>query len=368
MDDPRGSPATVLSDGPGQRGPRRAARPRKVRVGVAGLGRIGEMHCELLSGAVAGARLQAVFDLEPGRAGSLADRHGVRAARGFDELLGDDIDAVAICTPTDAHAEQVSRAAGAGVAIFCEKPLALDRASLERAAADVEAAGVTFQIGFNRRFDPAHASVRDAVASGRIGELHLLRITSRDPAPPSLEYVRKSGGLFLDMTIHDFDMARFITGSEVVEVYARAGVRVDPRLSAEGDVDTAAMLLEHADGCLTTIDNSRRAVYGYDQRVEAFGSRGAAASENPPAHHAVLVDAAGRHLPAGESLFVRRYRESYRLQWEAFAAAVADGRQPAASVADARAPLLIGLAAARSLDEHRPVKIQEIEREGRGTR
>ena len=182
-------------------------------------------------------------------------------------------------------------AAAKGKAIFCEKPIDLDLRRTDECLAAVEKAGVPFQIGFNRRFDPAHAAVREAVASGAVGEPHLVRISSRDPEPPPVEYIRTSGGLFLDMMIHDFDMARYVTASDVVEVFARGAVRVDPAFERAADVDTALVTLVHENGCLTAIDNSRRAAYGYDQRVEVFGSGGMAASENPLAHTARVFTA-----------------------------------------------------------------------------
>jgi myo-inositol 2-dehydrogenase/D-chiro-inositol 1-dehydrogenase len=203
--------------------------------------------------------------------------------------------------------------------------------------------------------------VQAAVAAGTLGELHLVRISSRDPAPPPLQYVRTSGGIFLDMTIHDFDMARFVTGSEVVEVYARGAVRVEPSFAEAGDVDTAVVTLSHANGCLTTIDNSRRAAYGFDQRVEAFGSAGMAASENPHAHTGVVWTAGGTAAPPLPYFFLERYLPSYEYEWTAFVTAVRGRTPPDAAIADARAPLVIGLAAWRSLREARPVRVDEIE-------
>ena len=224
----------------------------------------------------------------------------------------------------------------------------------------MEQAGVLLMVGFNRRFDPAHASVREAVASGAVGDVHVLRITSRDPDPPPLAYVRVSGGIFLDMTIHDFDMARFVTGSEVEEVYARGEVRIDPAFGEAGDVDTAVVTLRHADGALTLIDNSRRAVYGFDQRVEAFGSLGAASSENAAAHAGLLRNAAGGQLARLPTFFLERYVPSYLGEWQAFVTAVREGGPSPVSGADARAPLAIGLAAWRSLREGRVVRVSEI--------
>jgi myo-inositol 2-dehydrogenase/D-chiro-inositol 1-dehydrogenase len=332
-----------------------------LRVGVIGVGRIGRMHAELLERRVERTTVTAVADAHEPTAAAVAAELGLRAA-GVDELLAaPDIDAVAICTSTDTHADLIVAAARAGKAIFCEKPVSLDLAELDRALAAVDAAGVPFQIGFNRRFDPAHQAVRDAVAAGEIGEPQLVRISSRDPAPPPLEYVRVSGGIFLDMTIHDFDMARYVTGSDVVEVYARGAVRIDPGFEAAGDVDTAVVTLVHANGCLTVIDNSRQAVYGYDQRVEVFGSAGIAASENPLAHTAVVRTADGGRLPTLPYFYLERYVPSYLREWDAFAAAVGAGRPPLVTTEDARAPLVIGLAAWRSLREGRAVEVAEVD-------
>jgi myo-inositol 2-dehydrogenase/D-chiro-inositol 1-dehydrogenase len=332
-----------------------------LRIGVIGVGRIGRMHAELLARQVPGATVGAVYDPFDAAAREVADQLGVPSAASVADLLAADVDAVAICSSTDTHAELLVAAAEAGKAIFCEKPVSLDLGVVDRALEAVEAAGVPFQIGFNRRFDPAHAAVREAVASGAVGDPHLVRISSRDPAPPPLEYVRHSGGLFLDMMIHDFDMARFVTGSEVVEVFARGAVRVEPAFADAGDVDTALVTLVHEDGCLTAIDNSRRAVYGYDQRVEVFGSAGMAASENPLGHTAVVRTADGTSGAALPYFFLDRYVPSYLEEWGAFVRAVQNGAPPPVTTRDARAPLVIGLAAWRSLREGRPVRVEEVE-------
>jgi myo-inositol 2-dehydrogenase / D-chiro-inositol 1-dehydrogenase len=333
-----------------------------LRLGVIGVGRIGRMHADILARQVPGAALTMVHDAHRPSALDVAETLGVPAADDVDELLGaDDVDAVAICTSTDTHADLIVAAAEAGKAIFCEKPVSLDLAEVDRALAAVEAAGVPFQIGFNRRFDAAHAAVAATVADGRIGEPHVARITSRDPAPPPMAYVQSSGGIFLDMTIHDFDMARYVTGSEVVEVYARGAVRVDPRFADADDVDTAVITLVHENGCLTTIDNSRQAVYGYDQRVEVFGSEGMAASENPLAHTALVRTKDGTAEATLPYFFLERYVPSYLAEWKAFVAAVSEGRTPPVTAADARAPLVIGLAAWRSVRDGRPVPIAEVD-------
>ncbi len=332
-----------------------------IRIAVLGTGRIGAMHAELLSEQVAGTRLAVVYDTAGELAQTVAGRLGIQAARSTEELYeSPEVDAVAICTTTDTHVDAIVAAAAAGKAIFCEKPISLELAEVDRALAAVEASGVFFQVGFNRRFDPAHQSVHDAVATGTVGDVHLVRISSRDPAPPPLEYELHSGGLFLDMTIHDFDMARYVTGSEVVEVFARGAVRITPELTELGDVDTAVVTLVHQGGAMTVIDNSRQAVYGFDQRVEAFGSLGMAASENPLAHTGLVRTKDGTRAATLPYFFLERYVPSYLRQWDAFVRAFRDGLPSPVGAVDGRAPLAIGLAALRSHREGRPVLVAEI--------
>jgi myo-inositol 2-dehydrogenase / D-chiro-inositol 1-dehydrogenase len=332
-----------------------------VRIGVLGVGRIGKMHAELIARQVPGATVAIVQDIYAEAAAAVGADLDVPYTTDIDAVLGSaDVDAVAICTSTDTHVPLLIAAAQAGKAIFCEKPVSLDLGEVDEALAVVKASGVPIQIGFNRRFDAAHASVRAAVIDGSVGDLHLLRITSRDPAPPPISYVKVSGGLFLDMMIHDFDMARFISGSEVVSVYAQAAVRVDPAIGEAGDVDTAVVVLTHDNGCITTIDNSRQAVYGYDQRVEAFGSGGLAASDNPLAHTGMRRSAAGTIGQTIPYFFLDRYIPSYVEEWKSFVSYVVDGGQSPVSADDGRAPLVIGLAAIKSLKEGRPVRCAEI--------
>jgi myo-inositol 2-dehydrogenase/D-chiro-inositol 1-dehydrogenase len=337
----------MRAEGAAATAPSRPAPGAPVRIGLIGAGRIGRAHAGFLHGRVRGAELAGVHDVRPDEAHSLAGEHAVPAFDSVERMLADDdVHAVAICSSTDTHADLAVAAARAGKPIFCEKPLSLRLPEVDRVRAAVENAGVPFQIGFNRRFDPGHRSVREAVAGGEVGEPHLVRISSRDPSPPPLEYVRVSGGIFHDMTIHDFDMARYVTGREVVEVYARGSVRIEPSYREAGDVDTALVVLEHEGGCVTAIDNSRRSTYGYDQRVEVFGSEGMASSENPSP------------MPR---FFLDRYADAYERAWEAFAGAVRDGRESEVGIEDARAPLVIGLAAWRSLNERRPVRVEEVE-------
>ena len=331
-----------------------------VRIGVMGCGRIGRMHAELIARQVPNAEVAAVYDVVDGASTALAGDLGVRQAADPAEVFeADDVDAVAICTSTHTHIDLLVAAAEAGKAVFVEKPLALNLADVDRGIAAAEAAGIQVQVGFNRRFDPSHRYVRDRAAAGEIGDVHLVRISSRDPEPPPLMHLDESGGIFCDMTIHDFDMIRFITGSEVTEVYATGAVLIDQAIGAVGDLDTAVIVCHHANGAISTIDNSRQAVYGYDQRVEAFGSAGMAASDNPLTATAVARTADGSRGPTLPYFFLERYIPSYLAEWTAFTAMM-EGQPSPVTLADGRAPLVIGLAAWRSVRERRPVRTDEI--------
>ena len=318
------------------------------------------MHAGLIAQRVPGAALVAVYDVVADAAAAVADSFGARHASSTTEVIeADDVDAVAICSSTDTHIDLLVEVAAAGKPAFVEKPLSLDLAEVNRGIAAAAEAGIGVQVGFNRRFDAAHRHVRDRVAAGDVGDVHLVRISSRDPDPPPIAYIEVSGGIFCDMTIHDFDMARFVTGSEAVEVYATGAVRVDPAIGAAGDLDTAVVVVTHANGAITAIDNSRRAVYGYDQRVEAFGSAGMASSENLPSAAALYWGAQGSHGPPLPYFFLQRYTASYLAEWDAFVAMVQGAPSPV-TLADGRAPLVMGLAAWTSVREQRPVAIAEI--------
>lgn len=338
------------------------ASQRTVNIGVIGAGRIGKLHIQNLATRVPGARVVAIADVVLPAAQAAAAQAGVATAvADYHALLGDpSIEAVAICSATDTHARIIEEAAAAGKHIFCEKPIDHDLAKIDRALAAVDQAGVRLQIGFNRRFDPNFRRVRDAIAAGEIGQPHILRITSRDPAPPPIEYVRVSGGLFLDMTIHDFDMARYLMGSEVTEVYAAGAVLVDPKIGEAGDIDTAVITLRFANGAIGTIDNSRRAVYGYDQRAEVLGSAGMVMTANNTPHTAIIADAAGVHGACPLYFFVERYTEAYIAEMRAFVEALQQGTETPVTGRDGRAPVVIGLAALKSLRERRPVAVSEI--------
>jgi myo-inositol 2-dehydrogenase/D-chiro-inositol 1-dehydrogenase len=332
-----------------------------LRVGVVGTGRIGRMHAELLATRVPGAALAAVADADRASAEAVASALHVPCLDTEALIAGRDVDAVAICSSTPTHVDLIVEACEAGKPVFCEKPISLHLADVDRALSAVERAGVPFMIGFNRRFDPAHQAVYESVAKGEVGEPHLVKITSRDPELPPFSYLAECGGIFLDSTIHDFDMARYMSGSEVVEVYARGAVRIEPRLAELGDVDTVVVTLVHANGCLTVIDNSLRATYGYDQRVEVFGSKGLAASDNPLTSTSMLRTAEGTRQPVLPYFFVERYAASYVNEWAAFAEAVKSGDPCPVGAADGRATLVVGLAAGLSLKEHRPVATSEID-------
>ncbi|MCC6453896.1 MAG: inositol 2-dehydrogenase [Caldilineaceae bacterium] len=332
-----------------------------IGVGLIGAGRIGRVHAANLAQRMPRAKLVAVADVNREAAEQVASQWGGYAATDHRRLLDDPaIDALLVCSATDTHAPIIIEAASAAKHIFCEKPIDRTLAKIDAALAAVEQAGVKLQIGFNRRFDANHARVRQAIVNGEIGQPHLLHIISRDPAPPPLAYIKVSGGIFLDMTIHDFDMARFLMGSEVTEVYAAGGVMVDPAIGEAGDIDTALTTLKFDNGALGVIDNSRRAVYGYDQRVEVFGSLGSAATSNVYPNSAVISTSTAvcRDLPL--NFFMERYTESYVAELAAFVAAIADDQPVPVTGADGRAPVVMGMAARRSYDENRPVRLEEI--------
>jgi len=334
---------------------------REVRVGVIGAGRIGKLHAQNLAYRVPGAKLVAIADVFVEAAQGVAAELGLAAYQDYRSILDDKgIDAVFICSSTDTHAQIIEEAAEAGKQIFCEKPIALDLAKIDHALATVERAGVKLQIGFNRRFDPNFKRVRDAVAAGEVGTPHVLRITSRDPGPPPLAYVKVSGGIFLDMTIHDFDMARYLMGSEVESVYAAGAVLVDPEIGKAGDIDTTLITLQFANGALGAIDNSRKAVYGYDQRVEVFGSEGMVACTNDLPNNAVVSNATGVHGALPLFFFVERYTESYIAESKAFVDCIVNDAMPPVVGMDGRIPVVMGYAAKKSFEEKRPVRLSEI--------
>ena len=334
-----------------------------LNVGIIGAGRIGKVHAENLAFRVPEARALAITDLNRESAERVASRCGIpTVAASVDQILANRaIQAVLICSSTDTHAELIIRAAQAGKHIFCEKPIAHSLGRIDAALAATRQAGVKLQIGFNRRFDPNFARVRAAVANGEIGAPRLLHIISRDPAPPPVSYVKVSGGIFLDMTIHDFDMARFLIGDEVEEIYTAAGVMVDPAIGEAGDLDTALLVLRFRNGVIGTIDNCRQAAYGYDQRAEILGSTGSIATGNCYPNQATISTGQNvrRDLPL--NFFVERYTESFATEVRSFVQSVVEDKPTAVTGMDGRIPVVMGLAARKSYDERRAVKLSEIQ-------
>jgi myo-inositol 2-dehydrogenase/D-chiro-inositol 1-dehydrogenase len=304
----------------------------------------------------------ALADTTRDEATRVAAMYGISTVYGnYKEVISHPgVEAVVICSPTDTHARYIVEAAAAGKHIFCEKPVDLTLEVIADALKAVEKAGVKLMVGFNRRFDPNFMKIRQLVADGKIGDPHILKITSRDPAPPPAEYSAVSGGMFMDMTIHDFDMARYIAGSEVTEVYAKAGCMVDPAIGKAGDVDTAIITLTFANGAFGVIDNSRKAVYGYDQRVEIFGSKGMACADNNfPENHRYFADD-GVHGSLPLNFFMDRYLEAYANEMKIFCNAVLNNAPLPVTGHDGLMSVAIAYAARKSHLEGRTVKLTEV--------
>ena len=337
---------------------------KMINVGLIGAGRIGRVHAEHLVYRVPDANLVAISDIFVEAAKKVSADFQILAAYQDHRRIMEDktIDAIIICSSTDTHAMMIEEAAAAGKHIFCEKPIDHDLAKIDRVLDVVENAGVKLQVGFNRRFDPNFRRAREIVAAGEIGDPHILRITSRDPGPPPIEYVKVSGGIFLDMTIHDFDMARFLIGSEVEEIYATGGVMVDSQIGKAGDIDTAIITLRFENGVIGTIDYSRKAVYGYDQRVEVFGSEGVVMVSNNTPDTAVVSNASGVHAPLPLFFFIERYTESYVAELKVFIECIQQDTPPPVTGIDGRIPVVMCYAAKKSFDENRPVKLTEVDK------
>ncbi len=327
-----------------------------------GVGRIGQLHAENLTSRVPSADICIVADTFANAAYVCAKNYDIPAVtHDYHEVLEHpDVQAVIICSSTDTHARIIEEAARAGKHIFCEKPIALDLATIDRALAAVKHAGVKLQIGFNRRFDSNFYRAQQAIANGEIGKPQQFHIISRDPAPPPIAYIRVSGGLFLDMTIHDFDMIRFLLGSEAEDISAIGSVMVNPAIGEAGDVDTAIITLRMANGAIGTISNSRKAVYGYDQRVEVLGSAGAMNIDNNYPNSIVISDSHSVHRDLPLHFFLERYNESFVSEMASFINAILHDKPVAVTGHDGRVPIVMALAAGKSLAENRPVLLSEI--------
>ena len=336
----------------------------KIKLGIIGAGRIGRVHAESVTFHIPDAEVVAVADPF-----ITAEGKQFFNSIGINEILNDyhkilenkEINSVLICSSTDTHAEITIAAAKAGKNIFCEKPIDLDIKRIKETLKAVEKSGVKFQVGFNRRFDRNFKALKNSVVDGKIGKVHIVKITSRDPAPPPVEYIRVSGGLFCDMMIHDFDLARFLSGSEVVEVFANGTVLIDDAIGKAGDIDTAIVNLKFANGAIGVIDNSRQAVYGYDQRAEVFGSAGCAAVDNekPSTAKISTKDSVSEEKPL--YFFLERYMQAYAAEVKDFISAIKDGKEVSVGGRDGLNSVIIAKAALKSLKENRPVKISEME-------
>lgn len=333
---------------------------KQLGIGVIGTGRIGRMHVENLLRYVPQVRVVGVADIFADQIKDWANGLGVtNVYADYNELIKHpEVEAVFIASSTDTHAEIISAACKAKKHILCEKPLDLDVERIKRTLAEVEAAGVKLQIGFNRRFDHNFRRVRELINDGSIGDPHIIRVASRDPAPPPIEYVKVSGGIFVDMTIHDFDMVRFLAGSDVEEVYAIGNVLVDPAIGQAGDVDTAIVTLKFKNGALGVIDNSRQAVYGYDQRIEVFGSKGQAIAQNDKPTTVELSTADGNSTDKIPFFFLERYTQAYIDECHAFADAILENKDVPVTGIDGLRSVQIAFAATQSLKEGRPIRIE----------
>ena len=337
---------------------------KKIKIGVLGVGRIGKkIHAENIKRFIPQAEIKTIADIYVDQAKDWPDNMGiVNLTKDSEKVINDPkIDAIFICSPTDTHSKYIIEAARAGKDIFCEKPIALDIGKIKEAIKVVQDSGIKFQIGFNHRFDYNFKRVHDLIKDGKIGTINLLKITSWDPGPPPLEYSKVCGGIFLDMTIHDFDMARFLLGSEVTEVYANATVRVDPDIGKVcADYDTAIISLKFENGAIGVIDNCRKASHGYDQRVEVLGSEGTVAILNDTPSTAILSTDQGVCYEKLLYFFLQRYEGAYIDEIKEFYSAITEDRKPSVGVMDGLKPVEIGMAALKSAREGRPVKIEEI--------
>lgn len=334
---------------------------KKLKTGVIGLGRIGQIHLSNLLNNTKNAEVVIASDVSPA-AHDYAKRLGVaQVTTSAEEVIGHpDVEAVIVCAPTPQHVPYTIAAAQAKKHVFCEKPLDVTIPAILSAQKAVNDNGVKLMLGFNRRFDPNFARVGSMVKNDIIGDSHILRITSRDPAPPPLEYVKVSGGLFLDMSIHDFDMARFITGSEVKEVFVKGDALIDSRIKAYNDIDTAVIVLTFENGAIGVIDNSRKAVYGYDQRIEIFGAKGMAKAENNTPDNVIQYSQEGVQSALPLHFFLERYEKAYRTCMQSFIDCVLNDTPSPVDAHDGLMATAIGLAAAISLKENRIVKMDEI--------
>lgn len=334
-----------------------------INIGIIGAGRIGKVHAESITNSVKEAQVVAIADPFMNEATTTwaKDLGIANVYTDYHDILNDsNIQAVLICSSTDTHANIAVEAIKANKHVFCEKPISQDLTKIKEVIEALDGTNLKFQVGFNRRFDHNFEAVHNAVAEGKIGDVHIVKVTSRDPDAPPIEYVKVSGGMFLDMTIHDFDMVRYLTSSDVVEVYANGTTLINPAIKEAGDIDTAIITMKLANGALAVIDNSRKADYGYDQRAEVFGSKGQVAVTNDMGSTAVISTATGVSGEKPLYFFLERYMASFSKEVRLFAQAIINDTDVPVNINDGLQPVLIATAAKRSLDENRPVLLSEI--------
>ena len=334
----------------------------KIRTLIIGLGRIGKIHL---------GNLQAIEEVEivgicdpTDEAKVFSNKAGLTFyQKDFTDVAGEiQADAIVICSPTDTHANYVSIAAKKGIDVFCEKPLDLSLEKVKQVLKTVNESKIKLMLGFNRRFDSEFQSVKEKIVNGHIGDIHTIKITSRDPSPPPINYIKSSGGMFLDMTIHDFDMIRYLTNKEIVEVYAKGDALVNPEIAKAGDIDTAIINLTFEDGSMAVIDNCRKAVYGYDQRVEVFGSKGMVQSKNKFDKYTLTYSENGVTSALPQHFFLERYADAYKKEIDHFIDCIRHKKTPEVSGFDGLMSLLLGLCAKESLNCNKPVLVSEIDK------
>ena len=334
----------------------------KIRTLIIGLGRIGKIHL---------GNLQAIDEVEivgicdpTDEAKVFSNKAGLTFyQKDFTDVAGEvQADAIVICSPTDTHAKYVSIAAKKGIDVFCEKPLDLSLEKVKEVLKTVNESKIKLMLGFNRRFDSEFQSVKEKIVKGHIGDIHTIKITSRDPSPPPINYIKSSGGMFLDMTIHDFDMIRYLTNKKIVEVYAKGDALVNPEIAKAGDIDTAIINLTFEDGSMAVIDNCRKAVYGYDQRVEVFGSKGMVQSKNKFDKYTIIYSENGVTSALPQHFFLERYADAYKKEINHFIDCIRHKKTPDVSGFDGLMSLVLGLCAKESLNCNKPVLVSEIDK------
>ena len=332
----------------------------KIRTLIVGLGRIGKIH---LTNLLARDEVQVIGVCDPTNdAKVISNKMGLTFyQKNYADIVNEiQTDAIVICSPTDTHANYVSLAAKRGIDVFCEKPLDLSLEKVKQVLKTVNESKIKLMLGFNRRFDSEFQSIKEKLVKGEIGDIHMIKITSRDPSPPPINYIKTSGGIFLDMTIHDFDIIRYLTNKEIVEVYAKGNALINPEIAQAGDIDTAIINLTFEDGSMAVIDNCRKAVYGYDQRVEVFGSKGMVQSKNKFDQYTITYNEKGVTSSLPQHFFLERYADAYKKEIDHFIDCIRNKKSPRVSGYDGLMSLLLGTCAKESLSKNKPVLISEI--------